>query len=140
MWTLAAIALLVVEMLTPGTFFWIFFGAGALVLALISAIWPELPVAAQGLLFAGFSLVSLGLFRKPLLRMLNRDTPPRASSDLVGETAFALEEIPAGAIGRAELRGTAWTATNSGDLPIHRSSRCKVERVEGLMLWIRSRP
>jgi membrane protein implicated in regulation of membrane protease activity len=57
---------------------------------------------------------------------------------LIGETALALEDIAPGAIGKAELRGACWTAHNAGDKPIHRSERPKVERVEGLTLYIRN--
>ena len=33
---------------------------------------------------------------------------------LVGETAVAQQDIPAGEIGRVELRGTSWSARNRG--------------------------
>jgi len=39
--------------------------------------------------------------------------------------------------GKAELRGTAWNARNVGDTPIAESQRCRVERVDGLTLWVR---
>ena len=57
---------------------------------------------------------------------------------LVGETALALEDIAPGAMGKVELRGASWTARNTGDQPIQRSERPKVERVDGLTLYIRN--
>jgi len=56
---------------------------------------------------------------------------------LIGETALALEDIAPGAIGKVELRGASWTACNTGPQAIQRAGRPKVERVEGLTLYIR---
>jgi membrane protein implicated in regulation of membrane protease activity len=57
---------------------------------------------------------------------------------LIGETALALEDIAPGDIGKVEMRGASWTAHNAGTQPVHRSERLKVERVEGLTLYIRN--
>jgi membrane protein implicated in regulation of membrane protease activity len=40
-------------------------------------------------------------------------------------------------MGRVELRGTVWSARNTGDAAIHAGQRCSVERVDGLTLDIR---
>ena len=56
---------------------------------------------------------------------------------LVGETATATEDIPSGGVGKAELRGTTWTARNSGSALLAKNTRCRVERVDGLTIWIR---
>ena len=55
-----------------------------------------------------------------------------------GQPYLALEYIAPGSIGKVELRGASWTAHNTGDRPIQRSERPKVERVEGLTLFIRN--
>jgi len=34
------------------------------------------------------------------------------------------------------LRGTAWNARNSSDRILVRGERCKVQRVDGLSLWV----
>jgi membrane protein implicated in regulation of membrane protease activity len=49
-----------------------------------------------------------------------------------------LEDIPAGGIGRAELRGTTWTARGADGIPLSRGTRCRVDRVDGLTLWLRA--
>jgi membrane protein implicated in regulation of membrane protease activity len=56
---------------------------------------------------------------------------------LVGEAATASEDIPSGGVGKAELRGTTWTARNSGTALLAKNTRCRVERVDGLTIWIR---
>jgi inner membrane protein len=96
------------------------------------------PMWLQWLLFSVISVGTLALFRRPLLRMVEPASRPHEVDSLVGETAVALDDIQAGAIGKAELRGTAWTARNVGSGALARGQRCKVERVEGLMLFVRS--
>jgi membrane protein implicated in regulation of membrane protease activity len=36
-----------------------------------------------------------------------------------------------------ELRGTSWSARNASDAAIGAGMRCRVARVEGLMLYVR---
>ncbi|MBU6434571.1 MAG: NfeD family protein, partial [Nitrospirae bacterium] len=59
-----------------------------------------------------------------------------AVDSMGGETAIPLEDLAPGGTGKAELRGTTWTAHNAGPALLKKSQRCKVERVEGLTLWI----
>ena len=72
--------------------------------------------------------------------MIERTRVPEGGEvdSLVGETAVVMEEIPAGAIGKVELRGSSWSARNISGQALARRERCKVERVEGLMLWVSS--
>ncbi|HZO57572.1 MAG TPA: NfeD family protein [Bryobacteraceae bacterium] len=138
MWMIAGIALLGIEMLTPGGFFTLFFGAGAIVVGLLGlAGWqPSIPV--QGLIFLAVSIASLLLFRKPLMERFQSSIPKGKVDSLVGETAIAMEEIPAGGMGKAELRGSSWSARNLGDAPIHLKQRVRVERIDGLTLDVRA--
>lgn len=138
MWLLAGIALLVVEMLTPGGFFTLFFGAGALVVGLLGLLGWQPGIPVQGLLFLAVSVASLLFFRKPLMERFQRSIPHRQVDSLVGETAVALEEIPAGGMGKAELRGSSWSARNLGDAPIQHKQRVRVERIDGLTLDVRA--
>jgi len=54
----------------------------------------------------------------------------------VGETAVPMEDIAAGEIGRAELRGTVWSARNASAEPLVRGRRCRVVRVDGLLIHL----
>lgn len=138
MWIAAGCVLLLVELLTPGAFFWLFFGVGALVAGLAGFLMPDLALGWQGAIFLAVSLVSLMLFREPLLARLNRGMKDTKGMDnLVGETAMTLEAIAPQAFGKAELRGTSWTAMNTGERPLIASERVRVERVDGLTLCVR---
>ena len=46
------------------------------------------------------------------------------------------EIVPAG-WGKAELRGTTWKVRNAGAAPVGPGQACRVEKVDGLTLWIR---
>jgi membrane protein implicated in regulation of membrane protease activity len=138
LWLLLGLFLLLCELVTPGGFYIIFFGVGALAIGLLAFMDLAGPPWLQWLLFSVISIGTLALFRRPLLRMVEPASRPHEVDSLAGETAVAVEDIQAGAIGKAEMRGTAWTAKNVGAVPLSRGARCKVERVEGLMLCVRS--
>ena len=80
--------------------------------------------------------MALVVLRKPLQARFSRGGPGRAVDSLSAETALALEDIAVGAIGKAELRGTSWSARNAGAESIAKGQRLKVDRVEGLMLFV----
>jgi membrane protein implicated in regulation of membrane protease activity len=44
--------------------------------------------------------------------------------------------IEPGGMGRAELRGGSWSARNDGTSRIEAGARCRVTRVDGLMIGI----
>jgi membrane protein implicated in regulation of membrane protease activity len=95
------------------------------------------PLWLQLLLFSIVSIATLLLFRRPLLQRMQPVGRPQEVDSLVGETALALHDIQIGQIGKAELRGTSWSARNIGANSLNRGQRCKVERVEGLTLCVR---
>jgi len=82
------------------------------------------------------SVGSLLVFRNPLLRWLKLDSPSRDVDSLVGDVAVPLEDIAPGAVGRAELRGTVWSARNRAPRLLARGERCRVVTVEHLLLLI----
>jgi membrane protein implicated in regulation of membrane protease activity len=135
LWVLFGIGLLVVEMLTPGGLFALFFGVGALLTAVLAAAGAG--ETAQWLAFPALSLVLLGTLRRTLLKKLAaRDAPPVDS--LVGEEVMLLGDLPAGGEAKAELRGVPWSARAASGLALPKGQRCRVERVEGLTLWVRA--
>jgi membrane protein implicated in regulation of membrane protease activity len=136
-WALIGLLLAAGEILTPGGFFVIFFGLAGLAVALIVATGAVDALWLQILLFSVFSVASLLLFRNPLLRWMARRIPATPEVDtLVGELAVASSAIPAGGVGQAQLRGTVWSARNAAHAAIDAGGRCRVVRVEGLVIWI----
>ena len=137
-WVVAGFLLLALELASPGGFYVFFFGCGALAVGLLAALgWAE-PLALQGVLFAGVSVAALVFFRPLIVRRLRAGTDGAPVDSLVGERVLARGEIAGGGFGKAELRGTTWNARNVGEAPLGPDQACRVERVEGLTLWIRA--
>ena len=137
LWAALGLVLAAGEILTPGGFFVVFFGLGALVVALLAFVGLAGALSFQILLFSVFSVASLLLFRNPLLRWMGRHTPKTVDVDsFVGELAVAASAIPPGGVGQAQLRGSAWNARNASQAAIAAGGRCRVTRVEGLVIWI----
>jgi len=133
-WVLLGVALLAVEVATPGGLFALFFGVGAIVVAPLAAL--GVPEAGQWLAFTALSVASLLGLRRRLTLALSKGPP--AAAELVGEQAVVLAEVPAGGEGRVELRGTPWTARTAGGVKLAVGQRCRVERIDGLTLWLRA--
>lgn len=136
LWLLLGILLLVLELMTPGGFYVLFFGAGAILVGLLAAAGIAGGPAMQWLLFAVISLAALLLFRKPLQRRTETKLSRQVDA-LTDDVAIAMGDIGLRQFGKAELRGTAWNARNVGDTVIAAGQRCRVERVDGLTLDIR---
>jgi membrane protein implicated in regulation of membrane protease activity len=135
-WLLAGLLLLLIELVTPGGFYFMFFGIGALTVGVLAGLHAAGPVWFQLVLFSFLSLGTLWLFRGKLLA-LTEGKGVAAVDSLIGETAVTVDRIAAREIGKVEMRGTSWTARNIGDQPLKRGERVKVERVEGLTLFVR---
>jgi membrane protein implicated in regulation of membrane protease activity len=136
-WVLAGLGLLALEMMTPGGFYVMFFGAGALVVVLVAlgAVQPEW---LQWLLFSVVSVFSVILFRGRLVAWSHAGGAAPVVDSLLGEIATPMEDIAPDALGKAELRGTAWTAHNVDARPLAKGQRGRVVRVDGLTLDIRA--
>jgi hypothetical protein len=136
-WLVLGLVLVLLEMAASGGFYVIFFGVAALaigalrVVGLADAVWQQL------LLFSVLSVGLLMAFRSPLIRWLKLDQGQADVDSLAGELALPLEDIAAGAVGRAECRGTVWQARNVSQRTLLRGSRCTIESVSGLTLFIR---
>lgn len=138
LWLVLGLVLVGLEVLTPGGFYVLFFGIGALVVGTLAGLGWSGAAWVQWLLFSGISIGSLLLVRPHLIRLTRSKERHDPMDTLVGETAVLLEDLAPGAVGKAELRGTTWSVSNRGDAPLGRGQRCRVEHVDGLTLWIRA--
>ena len=135
-WLALGLILIALELAASGGFYIIFFGIAAVAISALvmfgiaEAMWVQLA------LFSVLSVVSLQLFRNPLMRILNAGAPGGDVDSLVGDFGVATQDIPPGEIGRVELRGTSWSARNGGATPLTTGRRCVVVRVDRLMLIV----
>jgi membrane protein implicated in regulation of membrane protease activity len=137
MWIVLGFGLLAGEALSPGGFFLFFFGLSAVMIGGLVAAGIVDGDATQWLLFSVLSVASLLLLRP---RLVGRFREARGGNtgmpDLVGDVAILTGDLEPGAVGKAELRGTSWNVRSLASARVPSGSRCIVERVEGLTLWI----
>lgn len=139
LWAFLGLILLGVEITTPGGFYILFFGLSALVVAALAGFELVGSEWIQWLLFSVMSVASLFIFRGPLLSLIkSHETVGPPIDTMVGEIAIPMENLAPGSTGKAECRGTAWTAHNPGPTGLLKGQRSLVERVEGLALWLKS--
>ena len=131
-WMILGLALAVAEAMIPTNFFLLAFGVGGLVVGALTGLGLVASPWMEWLIFTLTAIGAVVLFQ----RVLARPDDDREVDDLKREAATVIEDVPAGGIGRAELRGSTWSARSSGDA-IPRGTRCRVERVDGLTLWLR---
>jgi membrane protein implicated in regulation of membrane protease activity len=134
MWVVLGLVLAIAEAQIPTNFFLLAFGVGGIVAgALVGLGWGG-PPWLQWLAFTASSVVALLVFQ----RTFTRGEVTHEVDDLRREPAVVIEDIPAGGVGRAELRGTTWGARGVDGVALARGTRCRVERVDGLTLWLRA--
>jgi membrane protein implicated in regulation of membrane protease activity len=136
MWLVLGLGLVGLEILTPGGFYVLFFGVGALAVGTAAGLGWTGPYWIQWLLFSVVSVASLLVFRPHLLRLARSRERPDPMDTLEGETATLSQDLGPGELGKAELRGTVWTVVNRQDRPLLRGQRCRVVKVDGLTLWV----
>jgi inner membrane protein len=84
------------------------------------------------------SVVLLATLRRSLQQKLVRAPASAAVDSLVGEQVVLLADLAEGGEGQAELRGVPWTARLASGGALRKGQRGRVERVEGLTLWVRA--
>jgi len=136
-WLLLGLVLLAAELATPGGFYILFFGLAALIVGALAGMEWLNTAWLQWLLFSILSILSLFLFRNSLLLWMKAHEPVENVDSMIGEMAVLTEDLLPGNVGKAELRGTIWSARNAGQTVLTKGHRARVEKVEGLMLWIK---
>jgi len=135
-WVLIGLGLLAAEMATPGGFFAIFFGLAAILVGVLAALGVSGPPWLEWLLFSVFSVLGIAFFRRPLMRRFNLAGGAKTVDRMEREVAVVLEDVAPGGAGKAEMRGTSWTARTGGPATLAKGQRCRIERIEGLTLWL----
>lgn len=135
MWLAGGLVLLVIELVTPSGFFVMFFGLGAMTVGILQRLGLTGEAWTEWLIFSVTSIVYLLLFRG---RLQDRMEQPSGLVDtIVGELATPKERIGPGEVGRVELRGATWNARNETGTPLEPGQRCRVSKVDGLMVTVR---
>jgi membrane protein implicated in regulation of membrane protease activity len=136
LWVVVGFVLMAAETLHMALFL-IFLGMAAVLVGVLARFGMAGPDWMQWLMFSAISVISVVLFRRPLLQYL-RINKHKDVDTMIGETAKALEAIEVNGRGKAELRGSPWNAVNVGDKPLDKGEACLVERVDGITIKVRA--
>lgn len=137
LWVVVGILLLAAEMATPGGLFALFFGVSAIAVGILAGAGWGGPAWLQWLLFSALSVAALAILRGPLRARLNLRGSQRPVDSFVSEAAMVVEDVPTQGVGKVELRGSTWSARSAGGSALAKGLRVRVERVEGLTVWVR---
>jgi Membrane protein implicated in regulation of membrane protease activity len=135
-WVLVAFLLLTIEFFATTAHIG-FFAVGAFLVAIIVGAGIPMPLWGQLLTFSISSVILLVFVRPIVVRKLGLSIT-KVVDTLVGAQAIVLDDLPVAAEGRAEMRGSTWTARNIGSTPILKGQRCVVEQVTGLTIHVRA--
>jgi membrane protein implicated in regulation of membrane protease activity len=134
-WLVIAIVLLVIEMVTPGIFFFACFSVGAFAATL--AAFLGCPSWAVWVIFSSVSILLIFLVA-PLARRWMKKIPstPVGLDSLEGQRAQVIEPIDPGT-GKGQVRlsnGAIWRAMS--DLPIAEGSHVEIVCITGTRLQV----
>ena len=136
----AGIALVVAEFAVPGVMI-CFFGAAAIVLAGVYAVWPGLPFAAALALYIALSLAMLFGLRRYMPKTFRGKKSVEAGDpdddSVAGASAKVVEAISPEVPGKVEFRGTLWSAAAAE--PVGAGETVEIERRDNLTLHVRAR-
>ena len=138
-WIVLGIVCMAIEVHFTHDFSLFCVGASAFIVATIAMVTGGSPHWSQWIVFAGLSVIILLAVRKPLLGRFQAHRGRDADFQyLLGEVATPDDDLAANAVGRAELRGSSWSARNGEGVGLRKGQRCRVERVEGLTVWLKA--
>jgi len=133
-WIILGAILLALELAAPGAFM-MWLGLSALLVGILSFVWPNLTWEWQCVAFAIFAVLSIPLWR----RFAHNVEPPaerpflnRRAEAMVGQI-FTLEKPIVDGIGTIRVGDTIWRVSGA-DRPA--GGRVKVTRVDGANLMV----
>ena len=133
-WIILGAILLGLELAAPGAFM-MWLGLSAILVGILSFVWPDLSWQWQGVAFAVFAVASIPLWR----RFAHNVEPPeerpylnRRTEALVGRV-FTLDKPIIDGLGAIRIDDTVWRVSGA-DRPV--GSRVKVSRVDGANLMV----
>lgn len=132
-WAVAAMVCLIMEM-SSGDLYITCFGIGALVAMVASML--SLPLWAQVIVFAVFSVLSIYFLRPRLVALMRNGKHERLSNAdaIIGRVGEVSETIKAGGYGRVKLDGDDWKAQAETANDIPRGSKVRIVGRESIIV------
>ena len=136
-WWIAGLALLVLEMLVPGTFF-LWMGIAAGVVGLLMLVLPDMSWQIQFLVFAVLSVVAITASRMWLRRhpiTTDDSTLNRRGSQYVGRVV-TLDQPLVDGTGKVRIEDTFWRVATPDNSDLAAGVQVRITGVDGIVLKI----
>lgn len=136
-WLCFALVLLAVELLTVDLVA-VWFAISSLILVIITAIFPELHLIWQIVIFVSASLALLLSTRKLVKKLMKRRKEQETNLELIlDHTGVVVEDINNDlAVGSVKINGIVWSARSKDDTDIPSGSLVIVEKIDGNKLIV----
>lgn len=139
-WLIVGLLLMGAELTAvDAAFYLIFVGAAAITMGVLGLVGVTLPIWVQWVLFSILAVSSMVLFRRKLYNRF-RGGAVGFEGTPVGALVAVKENVPPGGRTRVRLRGTQWTATNVGAVPITAGADARVVKADGMEFDIEGLP
>lgn len=132
-WIIGGLVLLAAEMVTL-TFVLVFFGIGALIVALIKWFFNLDNLPLELLFFAVISVGGLVFLRRKFCASLPHKDGIAIDA---GKVIILTCDVPARGRAEIEYQGTVWTAENESETHLPKGARAVILRTDGLTLVIK---
>ena len=135
-WLVAAVIMIVVEMLLPAAYF-LWMGISAFIVGLLLYVMPTLPLLIQVIIFGVLSIVTLVLYKKHQRANPTVNDEPnlnRRGEQYVGRI-FTLEEAIVNGVGKVKVDDSTWKVRGS-DMPV--GMKVRVLSVDGTVFNVES--
>ena len=132
-WMIAFLAFLSIEIITPGTFFFLCFSVGALFASFSILISNSLFISI--IIFCVFSLFSIFLIRPLLIKYFKSKKLEKTNTDaVVGSNAIVIEAISPSNAGKVKISGEIWLAVSNEN--IETGDNVKINSIDGTKLIV----
>ena len=134
-WLIVAVVLFIVDMVTPGAFFFACLGMVALLTSLI--VYLKAPQWIWWLTFFGSSVLFVLIAIPIAKKFMKGESRPSNIDELVGKEAIVIETIVPHRSGHVKVRGEIWKAESSEEIPA--DSLVEIQKVEGTHLIVKKK-
>lgn len=133
LWISLALVMIIAEMFLPTGFVLVIIGLAFLGTGILVGLGVTSPIWLQYAICVALLIILLFFFRKKIVQLLGGE-PAQGYSDFHNEEVVISSSIAPGQIGQGELRGAQWSVRNTGATALSPGDRCKVLRVNGLVV------
>lgn len=137
-WAVLGIALVVAELIAPA-FVLVWFGLGAVVVALVVVGFPDMGLIGEFLIWTASSVAMTGLWFKVFKPSRHKSLVGRSSAQIIGETGLLSEDVDGFKRGKVRFQkplvgSDVWECI--ADEAITAGARVRVVSVEGSLLKV----